>query len=303
MRTDPSTKALLMNAPHCVTEPNILYFGTPVVLVSTLNEDGTANLAPISSAFWLGWRGVIGIAAARKPPATAAAGACVTEPAAGTGARGGPDRARRAPARCQTASARRAAYEPDKFGRRPGSPKRHRKPSRRARLNARCIWKRSAATHGIGEKRPTCATSACSSCASSACTCIPTLLMDGHADRIDPDKWSPLIMSFQKFYGLTPHQGACIAARRDSRARVSQPRYRALARRGRMAGAGGSGVERDGKHVGATTAPEPHRCRRTIARRWRRTAGTRSPAGAQSRSDKIRPAMLIGLTEPTECFQ
>ena len=70
MRTDPSTKAPLMNAPHCVTEPNILYFGTPVVLVSTLNEDGTANLAPISSAFWLGWRGVIGIAAARKPPAT-----------------------------------------------------------------------------------------------------------------------------------------------------------------------------------------------------------------------------------------
>jgi len=34
----------------------------------------------------------------------------------------------------------------------------------------------------------------------------PDLLMDGHADRIDPDKWSPLIMSFQKFYGLTPHQ-------------------------------------------------------------------------------------------------
>ena len=23
-------------------------------------------------------------------------------------------------------------------------------------------------------------------------------------DRIDPDKWRPLIMSFQEFYGLTP---------------------------------------------------------------------------------------------------
>lgn len=51
-----------MHAPHRVTEPNILYFGTPVVLISTLNADGTANLAPMSSAFWLGWRGVLGLA-------------------------------------------------------------------------------------------------------------------------------------------------------------------------------------------------------------------------------------------------
>ena len=28
------------------------------------------------------------------------------------------------------------------------------------------------------------------------------VLMDGHADRIDPDKWRPLIMSFCHFYGL-----------------------------------------------------------------------------------------------------
>jgi flavin reductase (DIM6/NTAB) family NADH-FMN oxidoreductase RutF len=32
------------------------------------------------------------------------------------------------------------------------------------------------------------------------------ILMDGHTDRIDPDKWRPLIMSFQRFYGLTPNQ-------------------------------------------------------------------------------------------------
>lgn len=28
------------------------------------------------------------------------------------------------------------------------------------------------------------------------------ILMDGDPNRIDPDKWRPLIMSFQKFYGL-----------------------------------------------------------------------------------------------------
>lgn len=31
-----------------------------------------------------------------------------------------------------------------------------------------------------------------------------SILMAGHADRIDPDKWRPLIMSFQQFYGLGP---------------------------------------------------------------------------------------------------
>lgn len=56
----------LMNTPHVVAEPHILYLGTPVVLVSTVNADGTHNLAPISSAFWLGWRGVPGIAAASQ---------------------------------------------------------------------------------------------------------------------------------------------------------------------------------------------------------------------------------------------
>jgi flavin reductase (DIM6/NTAB) family NADH-FMN oxidoreductase RutF len=30
------------------------------------------------------------------------------------------------------------------------------------------------------------------------------LLLDGKPNHIDPDKWRPLIMSFQKFYGLAP---------------------------------------------------------------------------------------------------
>ncbi|HEY0422547.1 MAG TPA: flavin reductase, partial [Rhodopila sp.] len=30
------------------------------------------------------------------------------------------------------------------------------------------------------------------------------ILAEGEPDRIDPDKWRPLIMSFQQFYGLAP---------------------------------------------------------------------------------------------------
>ena len=51
---------------HISIEPAILYFGTPVVLISTLNEDGTPNLAPMSSAFWLGWRCMLGLATHSK---------------------------------------------------------------------------------------------------------------------------------------------------------------------------------------------------------------------------------------------
>lgn len=47
-------------------EPPILYFGTPVVLVSSSNEDSSPNLAPMSSAFWLGWRCILGLATASK---------------------------------------------------------------------------------------------------------------------------------------------------------------------------------------------------------------------------------------------
>lgn len=47
-------------------EPAILYFGTPVVLTSTLNEDGSRNLAPISCVWWLGWSCVLGYDATSK---------------------------------------------------------------------------------------------------------------------------------------------------------------------------------------------------------------------------------------------
>lgn len=46
--------------------PSILYFGTPVVLISTLNDNGSVNLAPMSSAWALGYTVVLGLGAAGK---------------------------------------------------------------------------------------------------------------------------------------------------------------------------------------------------------------------------------------------
>ena len=53
---------LKTSAPtHIALEPEILYFGTPVVLISSLNPDGSANLAPMSSAWALGYTVVLGL--------------------------------------------------------------------------------------------------------------------------------------------------------------------------------------------------------------------------------------------------
>jgi flavin reductase (DIM6/NTAB) family NADH-FMN oxidoreductase RutF len=42
-------------------EPKILYFGTPVALISSMNRDGSPNLAPISSFWALGWTITLGL--------------------------------------------------------------------------------------------------------------------------------------------------------------------------------------------------------------------------------------------------
>lgn len=47
--------------PTLIINPPILYFGTPVVLITTRNEDGTANITPMSSAWALADRVVIGL--------------------------------------------------------------------------------------------------------------------------------------------------------------------------------------------------------------------------------------------------
>jgi flavin reductase (DIM6/NTAB) family NADH-FMN oxidoreductase RutF len=49
------------NAPFIRIEPKILYFGTPVALVSSVNDDGSTNLAPVSSFWTLGWTITLGL--------------------------------------------------------------------------------------------------------------------------------------------------------------------------------------------------------------------------------------------------
>ncbi|MCR8641123.1 flavin reductase family protein [Paenibacillus sp. N1-5-1-14] len=55
-------KPMNKNKPNTVViEPRILYYGNPVILLSTLNEDGTTNVSPLSSSWALGNNVIIGI--------------------------------------------------------------------------------------------------------------------------------------------------------------------------------------------------------------------------------------------------
>lgn len=46
---------------HKIVQPKVFYFGTPVVLISTINPDGSPNLAPMSSAWWVNQSCMLGM--------------------------------------------------------------------------------------------------------------------------------------------------------------------------------------------------------------------------------------------------
>lgn len=63
---------------HLIIEPSILYFGTPVALITTLDESGNANIGPMSSVWALGWTMMLGLECASKTYQNlVAAGECV----------------------------------------------------------------------------------------------------------------------------------------------------------------------------------------------------------------------------------
>ncbi|WP_202035335.1 flavin reductase family protein [Streptomyces mexicanus] len=194
---------------HSRIEPGILYFGTPVVLLSTLNEDGTPNLAPMSSAFWLGWRAVLGLGARSQTsqnmlrtrecvlnlPSDALAPA-VDRLALTTGTDPVPPRK----------AERGYRYEPDKFGRAGLTPV----PSETVAppRAAECPVAMEAvveAVHSLADDDDTQRGSVLTFEVRVRRVHVhDEIRQAGTEDHIDPDAWRPLIMSFQKLYGLGP---------------------------------------------------------------------------------------------------
>jgi flavin reductase (DIM6/NTAB) family NADH-FMN oxidoreductase RutF len=192
-------------------EPAILYFGTPVVLIGSTNDDGSFNLAPMSSAWWVGWRCMLGLASNSKTTENMIrTGECVLNlPSADlvdavdhlartTGSDPVP------PGKVM----RGYRHEPDKFGisgltalagETVAAPRAAECPvqieAKVAQVHQMAqedeIWRGNLTAIEVRITRV---------------HAHPAILMDGQANRIDPDKWRPLIMSFQQFYGLAPEK-------------------------------------------------------------------------------------------------
>jgi len=192
---------------HAPIDPAILYFGTPVVLVSSSNPDGTANLAPMSSAWWLGRSCLLGFGARSQTPQNIQrTGECVLNLPSVSEAQA-VDRLAKTTGSDPVPPHKLAMgyqHEADKFGLAGLAPL----PSDcvappRVRECPVHLEAELEAVHPLAVREPA---------RRGALIALElrivrvhvdeAIRMRGHTDRIDPDLWRPLIMSFQQFYGL-----------------------------------------------------------------------------------------------------
>jgi flavin reductase (DIM6/NTAB) family NADH-FMN oxidoreductase RutF len=176
-----------------------------------VNEDGTYNLAPMSSVFWLGWRCILGLAAPSKTTQNLLrTRECVlnlpsVEQVAGVNRLARTTGSNPVPAGKQRKGYR---YEPDKFGLSGFTSVKSETVC--APRVAECPVQLEAvleATHGIADDDEVQrGRILCLEVRIQRVHIEESILMDGEPNHVDPDKWRPLIMSFQKFYGLGQDQ-------------------------------------------------------------------------------------------------
>jgi flavin reductase (DIM6/NTAB) family NADH-FMN oxidoreductase RutF len=178
-----------------------------VVIIGTKNENGADNLAPMSSIFWLGWRCVIGLAAASKTtqnlmrnrqcvlnlPSLNEVGA-VNRLAKTTGSNPVPD----------GKLLKGYRYEQDKFSI-AGLTRQDAETVNAPRVKECPVQMEAVveAVHGLAEGDPDQRGKIVTfELRIQKVYLEEAILIDGQTGKVDPDKWKPLIMSFQQFYSL-----------------------------------------------------------------------------------------------------
>lgn len=191
-----------VTAPHSHIEisPRILYPGTPVALVSTINPDGNPNLAPMSSFWALGWTAMLGFGRHGQTAGNLRrTGECVINfpgpelwPAVErlaplTGKNPPPEHVR----------AYGGRFEPDKFAAAGLTPVESiavaapRVLECRLQLEARLVALR------VLEDEPGCVAAEVRVLRVHA---APEMLRENH--HIDPGNWRPLLYNFRRYFGL-----------------------------------------------------------------------------------------------------
>ena len=197
-RTAPPT------GKHVTIEPSILYFGTPVVLLSTQNPDGSANLAPMSSAWALGQTVVLGINAAGQTVRNLRVRRDLVINLPGPDLWAEVERLAPLTGADPVPATKHAGcrYETDKFGAaglRP-EPAREVRPPRVAgcplQLEAHAERVQDATSDGF----------VIVEAAVLRVHADPRIVIDG-TDHVDPAAWSPLIYNFRHYFGLGSELG------------------------------------------------------------------------------------------------
>jgi flavin reductase (DIM6/NTAB) family NADH-FMN oxidoreductase RutF len=197
---------------HVRIEPSILYFGTPVVLLTTLNPDGTANLAPMSSAWALGYTVVLGLGRSGQTLANLArTGECVINlPSAELWS----NVERLAPLTgmypVPEAKAEQFSYEPRKFEA-AGLTAQASEVVTPPRV-AECPLQLEAEVVGITPIGAD-ATAASVEARVVAVHAMPALVIEG-TQRIDAERWSPLLYVFRHYFGTGGELGRSFRAER-----------------------------------------------------------------------------------------
>lgn len=182
--------------------PKMLYFGTPVVLVSSLNEDGTTNIAPMSSVWWLGDFAVIGMSGTSKTVQNLLQRPECVLNLADVGMVDAVDRlalTTGSPVFPETKRARGYRHEPDKFAvaRLTASRTSPGFPDAVAESQIHLRGQVRTARPIAGEDTPLHTLEI-----AIVDTRVDTALrVPGHPDYIDPVEWNPLIMKFTEYFG------------------------------------------------------------------------------------------------------
>jgi flavin reductase (DIM6/NTAB) family NADH-FMN oxidoreductase RutF len=189
---------------HIEIDPAILYLGTPVVLLSTVDPDGRPNIAPMSSVFWLGKTAVLGMGMRSQTASNTLASREIVINLPSVDQVTAVDRLALTTGRFPVPAGKSEVgyrHVADKFAHAELTPVAS--DTVKAPRIAECpvsLEGRLAAAH------PLSGSDGGASTFEVEITRVhvhPAIQDDVHPNRIDPDRWRPLIMSFQKFFGLT----------------------------------------------------------------------------------------------------
>jgi flavin reductase (DIM6/NTAB) family NADH-FMN oxidoreductase RutF len=192
---------------HTIISPAILYWGTSVVLITSENEDKTSNIAPMSSAWWLGHSCVLGLAADSKTAhnilrtkecvlnlASDSMGKYINKLAYTTGSNPVPE----------WRVSGGYTFVKDKWARTGFHPQ----PSSFVtplRISECPVQMECQVVHVHGLRKDLPDRSGLMLAIEVRVLrthILKNLRMEGHPNRVDPDKWRPMIMSFRELYGL-----------------------------------------------------------------------------------------------------